>query len=93
MKTKQMLMAGALSLALQGALAQAWDQGGNNIILPGDYLGCDAASIQPLRFTTFANLNHEWRTNNIWRMRLMGDNFAGNINGYPGRNLSGFLGQ
>ena len=33
-----------------------------------------------------------WRTNNNLRMRLMGDNFAGNINGYPGLNLSGFFG-
>lgn len=92
MKTKWMLMVGALSLAVDGAMAQAWDQGGNNIIGATDHLGCDAASTQPLRFTTFANLSHEWRTNNIWRMRLMGDNFAGNINGYPGLNLSGFLG-
>ena len=64
----------------------------NTVTLPTDYVGCDGGSTQPLRFTTQLNFNHEWRTNNIWRMRLMGDNFAGNINGYPGLNLSGFLG-
>lgn len=49
MKTKWFLLAGTLSLALNGAMAQAWDQGGNNVIVASDYLGCDGASTVPLK--------------------------------------------
>ncbi len=42
----------------------------SNFITTTEYVGCDASSTQPLRFTTLANYPHEWRTNNLLRMRL-----------------------
>lgn len=74
-------------------LAQDWARlPGGNVINANEWMGADVGSTIPLSFETRENLRMDWRTNNVWRMRLMEDNFVGNINGYPGLDLSGFLG-
>ena len=71
--------------------AQDWNTYGNTITSVNQYLGADASSNQELRFTTFANYAHEWRLNNIQRMRLNANPAAVTINGYGGVARDGFL--
>jgi len=91
MNLKWLVLSGQF-LCATTSLAQG-GSAGNLVTSPLQYVGCDAFSTQPLRFTTQLNFPHQWRTNNVLRMRLMGDNFAGSINTYTGLDLSGFLGQ
>jgi hypothetical protein len=86
-----MLALGVILITSLNLHAQDWNTFGNNITGLGQYLGADAASNQPLRFTTFANYAHEWRTNNVQRMRLNGNPAGVNINGYAGTLRDGFL--
>jgi len=65
---------------------------GNNVTIPAEYVGCDAFSTQPLRFSTLANFAHQWRTNNVLRMRLHETLTAQAIGSYTNENLSGNLG-
>jgi len=90
MRTK-LLALGVMLITSVNVWAQLWDTGGNTISLPLQYLGADALSNQPLRFTTFANYAHEWRTNNVQRMRLNANPAGVNINGYAGTLRDGFL--
>ncbi len=64
----------------------------SNTITGTEYVGCDANSNQPLRFSTLANFRHEWRTNNVFRMRLTQTLTGQTINGFGGLDLSGHLG-
>ena len=59
--------------------------------LSGYYLGWDAGTTLPLEFTTFANYPHEWRLNNIQRMRLNANPATVTINGYGSVARDGFL--
>lgn len=90
---KSRTLACALLLGTCGAVnAQDWNTAGNFINAPGQYLGCDAFSTQPLRFTTVPILRHEWRTQNILRMRLLETNTTQTIGSYANQNISGNLG-
>ena len=71
--------------------AQLWNTAGNNISTLTQYLGADAASTQPLRFTTFANYPHEWRPNNLLRMRLNATQLA-TIGAFTLQDVDGHLG-
>lgn len=55
MRTPHLILAGCLMLALNQATAQPWDQGGNLISSPADYLGCNGSSTFPLNLKTVAN--------------------------------------
>lgn len=81
-----------MSLALSDVMAQPWDQAGNNVINPADYLGCDAASTVPLQIRHNANQPIEWYTNTIRRMTLSPTLLGQNVNLYTGLDLSGHLG-
>ena len=72
--------------------AQDWNTGGNFINGTTQYLGCDALSTQPLRFSTLGNYRHEWRTQNTLRMRLLETNITQTIGGYLNQTVSGNLG-
>jgi hypothetical protein len=82
----------ALIGACSALYAQDWNTGGNFISGPTQYLGCDALSTQPLRFTTKANYPHEWRTNDTLRMRLLGTQTGQTIGIYTNENLTGNVG-
>lgn len=80
-------------VAAQAGYAQFWNRlPGGNTINTNEWLGADAFSTIPLSIETRANLPIQWRTNNVQRMRLMGTNTTGSINGYTALNLSGHLG-
>lgn len=68
MKTRT--MACALLLGACSALNAQWQTGGNTISLPTQYLGCDAASTQPLRLKTVANQPIDFSTSDIFRARI-----------------------
>jgi len=71
--------------------AQDWNQLGNTVSLPSHFLGCDAASTQPLRFSTLGNYRQEWRTFNTLRMSLNGSS-SNTIGSFAGMNTTGYLG-
>jgi len=85
-------MACAIAIVACGtATAQFWNTAGNNITGPTQYLGCDAASTQPLRFSTLGNYRQEWHTFNTLRMSLNGSS-SYTIGSFSGMNTTGFLG-
>ncbi|MCW5900634.1 MAG: hypothetical protein KIT10_15340 [Flavobacteriales bacterium] len=93
MRTKQILLAGCMLLAMNGALAQPWDQGGNNIIASTDYLGCDGSSTIPLHLRTIPHLPIHFSTSDTLRMRI--NPYLPSVDvgeEWPGQNLSGFVG-
>ena len=63
-----------------------------NVVIGGEYLGAAAGSLVPLLLKTVANQPIHLSTNNALRLRLL-ENLPGQIiNGYPGLNLTGFMG-
>jgi hypothetical protein len=74
MKTKELLLALAGSLAMQMAQAQQpyWNSfPGGNVINNNEWMGADVNSTIPLSFETRVNQPMQWRTNNVLRMRLL----------------------
>jgi hypothetical protein len=91
MKTRVLLFA-ILTAPCGTAIAQDWNTAGNTINTTGQYLGANASSTQPLRFTTVPNYSQEWRTDNVLRMRLLGTRTGETIGTYTNQNLSGNVG-
>ena len=92
MRTKYIFLAGCILLAMNGTLAQPWDQGGNNIIATTDYLGCDGLSTFPLHLRTIPDLSIDMSTSDLLRMRL-NPNQTSTLNGiYTGVVQNGFVG-
>lgn len=91
MRTKR----GILAVLLNGVLCTygqtSWVLPGNTITTGTEYLGCNASSTQPLRFTTVPNLVQEWRTNNLLRMRLSGTTTYPTLGGFSNVNADGYL--
>ena len=56
---KLLAFAGTMGYALNANVQVS--QLNNTITAIGPFIGCDAGSNQPLRFTTLANYPHEWR--------------------------------
>jgi hypothetical protein len=83
------------ALTISSALNAQVYQLNNNIVTTQPYIGCDAGSTQPLRFSTLANYRHEWRTNNLLRAVLNQDvtyptlGVATNVNANGYYGLSG----
>lgn len=96
MRTKNFLrhlILGALMLPI-GKLVGQTTLLGNVASGPTDFLGWDNTVTNnfPLQVRHDLNQPIEWYTNNILRVRLIGSNTTGVINGYTGLNLGGFLG-
>ncbi|MBZ0204768.1 MAG: hypothetical protein K8H89_00485 [Flavobacteriales bacterium] len=93
MKTKQLLLALAGSLAMQMAQAQPWNKlPGGDVINTTEWFGADFNSTIPLSIETRANQPINFSTNNIQRMRLT-ESLPGQVIGsYINENLSGNLG-
>ena len=89
MDRKWLALAGLLFYAVSST-AQV-SQLNNNIVLPLPYIGCDALSTQPLRLTTTLNFNIDFRTVDLLRMRLNGNQTSA-INGYLLNAQNGFVG-
>ncbi|MBK8497673.1 MAG: tail fiber domain-containing protein [Flavobacteriales bacterium] len=95
MNTRRMLLALLAGMAMPFVQAQQqfWNSlPGGNVITNNEWFGADLLSTIPLSFETRVNQPMLWSTNNVNRMRLIGTNTTGAINGYTGLDLSGFLG-
>ena len=88
---KTSILACALYVGACNAVIAQWWTTGNNITGAGEYLGCNAASTQPLRLSHFGSFPIEFRTNQTLRMRL-NHNLSQNINGTGFISRNGYLG-
>ena len=82
----------ALAMTLHASAQVAWDTDGNSVTLTSDWFGADNTSTVPLQIRHDANQPIEWYTDAIQRMLLAPTVTGQTVNGYPGVNLTGFLG-
>ncbi len=78
---------------MNGAMAQAWDEGGNTITNLTKYVGCDLNSTVPLKVMHNANQPIDFYTRAIHRMRLTPyvSTAMGPLNEFPAVDREGFL--